>query len=83
MNEELRKRIEEVAIEYAINDDSIIDSCDTSSVSNGFIVGAEYGYKEAIKVAKEWLVKQDKDWSEGYGLSFSLNDFERSISQMY
>lgn len=55
MNTELRKRLEEAAKEYAINDDSLIDSCDTTSVSDGFLAGAELGYKEAVKVAKEWL----------------------------
>ena len=49
MTDELRKRIEEAADEYAYGRHSCI------TAGNGFIAGAEFGYKEAIAQAKEWL----------------------------
>lgn len=65
MTEETRKRIEEAAIEYADNhgfripydgSNNFYDDIDVKVSKEGFLAGAEYGYKEAIKVAKEWLI---------------------------
>lgn len=76
MDKQLRKRLEEaennfVGYRYAPNERQEI-----SSVRTSFCSGVELGYNEAIKVAKEWLIKntetrmpddEDKDfvWVQG------------------
>lgn len=57
MTDELRKRIEEAADEYAYGRHNCI------SAGNGFIAGAEFGYKEAIAQAKEFAEKYIADWN--------------------
>lgn len=67
MDKYLRKRLEEAANIEAIKDTSkgrnrkdyfISAMADhENGFREGFLVGAEYGYKEAIAQAKEWLKK--------------------------
>lgn len=84
MDKDLRKRFEKVAEDYAINDDSLIDSCDTTSVSDGFLAGAEYGYKEAIAMACRWL--QSKcDFIDGDNLlhlDFKCECFRKEMNKL-
>lgn len=69
MNASLYKRLEEAAKKYADENYEIDYSVGTTpymvgldegahnGAEDGFLAGAEYGYKEAIEVAKEWLEK--------------------------
>lgn len=49
MDSELRKRLEEAAEEYGKGYKTSL------ALEAGFMKGAEFGYKEAIEKAKEWL----------------------------
>ena len=59
MDEQLRKRLEEAADKYADGRRNCI------SAGNGFLAGAEYGYKEAIAVAKEWMNDNARNYVNG------------------
>ena len=91
MDAELRKRLEEAAKELAdkkfpkhrASENDRRAREDYQLCRDSCIVGIELGYKEAIEVAKEWLKKQGKDWWEGYGLPFSLADFEADMNKLW
>lgn len=64
MNAVLQKRLEEAADTYADKhgfrvpydgSNNFYDETDVKASKDGFLAGAKQGYKEAIKVAKEWL----------------------------
>lgn len=78
MDEQLRKRLEKAADKYAYGRRNCI------SAGNGFIAGAEYGYKEAIKQAKEWLKENAHDYSfSNEGCDALLIDFERNMNKLW
>lgn len=65
MNEQLRKRLDEAADNYAEKhgfrvpyngSNNFYDETDVKASKDGFLAGAELGYKEAIEMAKEWLL---------------------------
>lgn len=59
MNAEIKKRFEETAERYAIKHKAkyLPKNCYASEHKQGFIAGAEHGYKEAIEQAKKWIQK--------------------------
>lgn len=67
MKEDLRKKLEEAAEKYAIKHraDYLPEDCYASEHKEGFLAGAKYGYKEAIKVAKEWMRDSDNFYQSG------------------
>lgn len=74
MDKQSRKRLEEAADKYADGRRNCI------SAGNGFLAGAEYGYKEAIARAKEWLKDNAHDYSfSNEGCDALLADFESDM----
>lgn len=55
MTEELRKRLDEAAKKHCNN---------VTIAMNDFLAGAEFGYKEAIALAKEWIDENIKSTSD-------------------
>lgn len=68
MTTDLHKRLEEAADKYADGWRNCV------SAGNGFLAGAEHGYKEAIEVAKELLLEQGKiDTLDAVELDMQMN----------
>lgn len=84
MNKELHQRINEAAVDITVD---IINRNPQPiyfvAIKEAAFRGAKFGYKEAIKMAKEWLLKQGRDWWEGYGLPFCLDDFETEMNKLW
>lgn len=99
MDTELRERFEEAAKEYAERE---LNQCAGSDWRRGdvriemlmsFEDGAEYGYKEAIKMAKEWLrynvhryiyaVNEDGIPQAGIGAAVFSDDFETDMNKLW
>lgn len=90
MDEQLRKRLEEAAEEYGKGYKTSL------ALEAGFMKGAEFGYKEAIKVAKGWLEEntetrmpddEDKDFVWVQGVRYEDKDeliarFEADMSKL-
>lgn len=95
MNTEIRKRLEEAAEKHCENYD--FEPTQRNSTDSGweyghtytqlvkcFLAGAELGYKEAIKVAKEWL----KDLCERVGftgmtINQTADTFETDMNKLW
>lgn len=59
----------------------MVDMClDTADIS--FKDGAEYGYKEAIEVAKEWL-KEHAKWYYHFNEKDLLSNFEKYMLKLW
>lgn len=98
MTEEMRKRLEEVAREYAYENYKVDYSVGTTPYSvgldegarvgaeDGFLAGAEWGYKEAIAMAKEWLKNNVSDYAASYIVGCSkgefISDFEADMNKL-
>lgn len=99
MDKDLRKRLEEAAREFepdAFDEDMILPMREgyvVSRIRGGFKAGAEYGYKEAITQAKEWM-KKNTFTNKLYGLrpiqywDFAtqeqmLTDFESDMNKLW
>lgn len=89
MTEEMRKRLEEAAEKESkcidCKDKRGLGLCKLYCASyRKFYAGAEYGYKEAIKQAKEWLNKNLAEYVYGYdSLSVILADFETDMNKLW
>lgn len=93
MNEELRKRMEEAADNYAEKhgfrvpydgSNNFYDETDVKASKEGFLAGAEYGYKEAIGLAKEWLFVNGVFSRKTCGeLKQYLADFEAYMNKLW
>lgn len=98
MNTDLQKRIEEAAeeeypISYIYNDLAMDYEDVNREARIAFIEGAEFGYKEAIKVAKEWLrnnvhryiyaVNEDGIPQAGIGAAVFAEDFEKDMNKLW
>lgn len=84
MNTELRKRLIEAAEKYikTITPDDI--PYYHKDVKQGFIAGAEYGYKEAITQAKEWI--GDICYKVGFSnatISKCVESFETEMNKLW
>lgn len=53
------------------------------TIARAYELGRIRGHKEAVEKAKEWLSKQGKNWWDGYGLPFSLTDFETNMNKLW
>lgn len=65
MNKELHKRIEEAAVDITVD---IIDRNPQpvyfAAIREAAFRGAEHGYKEAIAMAKKWIINEIGNYSE-------------------
>lgn len=43
--------------------------------------GYKQGYKDAIENTCEFLKQQGKDWWEGYGIPFSIDDYRKAMME--
>ena len=88
MNTELRKRLEEAAKEYepdAFDADYILPAREGFIVSSkraAFRAGAEYGYKEAVEVAKDWL-KENYHLFDHFDKDEVISDFEADMNKLW
>lgn len=82
MDTELRKRLEEAADKYIkiITEDIPYYH---KEVKQGFMVGAEQGYKEAITQAKKWLKKQLIDCDYTYLDDELIVNFEADMNKLW
>lgn len=102
MNTDLLKRLEKAADDFAEKhgfrvpyngSNDFYDKTDVMASKDGFLEGAEYGYKEAIKVAKEWLrnnvhryiyaVNEDGIPQAGIGAAVFAEDFEKDMNKLW
>lgn len=75
MDKDLRKRLGEAAENFLLPYEKLYHP----AIHLGFLAGAELGYKEAIKTAKEWLKKQLIDCDYTY-----LDDaFETDMNKLW
>lgn len=90
MNTDLHKRLEEAAEKYCTDNGLLSGACASqisyghSCMHDGFIAGAELGYKEAINVAKEWLKNfLDSEDCEYLDNSIPANEFETAMNKLW
>lgn len=97
MDTETRKRLEEAAEKYALEHKAewLHQNFYVSDSEEGFIAGAEYGYKEATAQAKEWLrehvpsiITETEDYVKSFELhmipmSKFLADFEADMNKLW
>lgn len=62
--------------------------CGAGDYKEGFLVGAEYGYKEAIAQCKAWMRNYFPDELDGKGFEFVkldtiLADFEAEMTKLW
>lgn len=91
MNKDLRKRLEKAAKKsYRDRYPEGLELYKDAQI-DGFIAGAEFGYKEAIKVAKEWLNEHSHISEEAVGnvhcstimtMNGILADFENDMNKL-
>ena len=91
MSADLRKRLEELAEKYIM---AYADRLDNEyRVKDTFLAGAEYAYKEAIAMAKEWIKNVSDDYVDvgswdGWGDSpfldtdIAVPDFETYMNKL-
>lgn len=85
MDVDLHKRLEKEKHEYAYMLTPMFSlnySEEYGRAATAFMRGTELGYKEAVKVAKEWL---DKEWDEAlFNLSLEecLKKFEADMNKL-
>lgn len=86
MNKDLRKRLEEAAKKYAdeyvVGDVAIIVDLIHEVAKESFLAGAEYGYKEAIEAAKEWM-KEHYHLFEHFDKDEVISDFEADMNKLW
>ena len=92
MDKELRKRLEEAAKNYADENYYVDYSAGTTPYSvgleegehdgaeDGFLAGAEYGYKEAIALATEWL---NNHLGKDNGTPYFIKAFEADMNKLW
>ena len=82
--EEIRKRLEEAADKYAWSvwtNPMFLE--EWNECKRDYIAGAEYGYKEAIKQAKEWLKQNLGSWDFTYFDDDDIADFEEAMNKLW
>ena len=87
MTEDLRKRLYDAAIKR-VNSNKMLSHGEGTGALLGFMWGAEYGFKEAIKVAKEWMQNYFPDELDGKGFEFVsrdevIADFEADMNKLW
>lgn len=98
MTEEIKKRLEDAATIETLKDTSKGRNRNDYFISamadhengfrEGFIAGAEQGYKEAIAQAKKWMQNYFPDELDGNGFEFVklnaiLADFETDMNRLW
>lgn len=82
MNIDLHNRIEKAAKQYATK---VVPECISfydeyfNDTVSDFRNGAEYGYKEAIKVAKDWLLNN----ASNYESSITCAAFHQQLAEAF
>lgn len=85
MNTELHKRLEEAADNFIGHPYEIEEGIDITDKRTAFKAGAELGYKEAIKAAKEWLMGYfvvDNSLMSASGCDLFLRAFETDMNKL-
>ena len=87
MEKDLHKRLEKAAENFSD------EFPNAAALKIGFLGGAEYGYKEAIEVAKEWLkssffqcLGEDDNihWDSSYDdITEALEFFEADVNKLW
>ena len=80
MDKEMRKRLEKAAEEYAETYKASLQK----TAFRSFVAGAEHGYKEAIKQAKEWIERANATLPACYN-SFEIDTekFETDMNELW
>lgn len=94
MTEEMKKRLEEAAENHCSKYD--FEPTQRNNTDSGweyghtytqlvkcFITGAEYGYKEAISLAKEWIFGYIRTNSNDLSAYDAERDFESDMSKLW
>lgn len=96
MTNDLHKKLEKAANDFADKhgfripydgSNNFYDTTDVKASKDGFLAGAELGYKEAITQAKEWLKNSVSDYTATYIVGCSkgefITNFETNMNKLW